>query len=76
MCVSAAAADDAADVVVTATRMPTADPLVSAVVDFIRLQDLRGTLPMIDAAEVLGRVAGINTQNRQNYAQDTQISIR
>ncbi|MCA2999113.1 MAG: TonB-dependent receptor [Rhodocyclaceae bacterium] len=76
MCVSAAAADDAADVVVTATRMPTADPLVSAVVDLIRLQDLRGTLPMIDAAEVLGRVAGINTQNRQNYAQDTQISIR
>lgn len=76
MCVSAAAADDAVAVVVTATRVPTTDPHVPAAVDFIRLQDLRSTLPMIDAAEVLGRVAGINTQNRQNYAQDTQISMR
>jgi iron complex outermembrane recepter protein len=73
---SAKAADDGTTVVVTATRVPTTDPHVPAAIDVIRLQDIRSALPLIDAAEVLGRVAGINTQNRQNYAQDTQISIR
>ncbi|MBC7625225.1 MAG: TonB-dependent receptor plug domain-containing protein, partial [Aeromicrobium sp.] len=69
-------ADKMEVVEVTATRVPSTGPHVPAAVDIIRMQDLRGTLPMIDAAEVLGRVAGVNTQNRQNYAQDTQISIR
>jgi iron complex outermembrane receptor protein len=64
------------EVVVTATRVPTTDVRTPGAVDVIRLQNLRDSLPLIDAAEVLNRAPGVNVQSRQNYAQDTQISIR
>ena len=62
--------------VVTATRVPTGQLTTPGAVDVIRVRGLRDTLPLIDAAEVLRRAPGLNVQNRQNYAQDTQISIR
>ena len=64
------------DVVVTATRVPTGQLATPGAVDVIRLDNIRASLPLIDAAEVLNRAPGLNIQNRQNYAQDTQISIR
>ena len=72
-----AGADDAQTldrVVVTATRSAR-DPFeVPASIDRIEVEDaLRlGASP----AELLGGVAGVVARDRQNYAQDTQISIR
>ena len=63
-------------VVVTATRVPATQLNVPGAVDVIRIDQLRANLPLIDAAEVLNRAPGLNIQSRQNYAQDTQISIR
>ncbi len=64
------------DVVVTATRVPTGQLATPGAVDVIRLDAIRATGLLIDAAEVLNRTPGLNVGNRQNYAQDTQISIR
>ena len=64
------------EVVVTATRVPTGQLATPGAVDVIRLDAIRATAPLVDAAEVLNRTPGLNVGNRQNYAQDTQISIR
>jgi iron complex outermembrane receptor protein len=66
--------DDA--VLVSATRIPTAELAAPGAVDLLRVRRIGDTQPLIDVSEVLSRVAGVNVQNRQNYAQDTQISIR
>jgi iron complex outermembrane receptor protein len=68
------AADDS--LLISATRIPTAELVTPGAVDLLRVRRIGDTLPLIDVAEVLNRVAGVNVQNRQNYAQDTQISIR
>jgi iron complex outermembrane receptor protein len=39
-------------------------------------QDLRNAAPQINLSENLGSVPGLQLQNRQNYAQDLQLSIR
>jgi iron complex outermembrane recepter protein len=62
--------------VVTATRQPVREadtPATVAVVDRADIQD--GQL-RINLSESLVRVPGLSIQNRQNYAQDLQISSR
>jgi len=62
--------------VVTATRQPVREadtPATIAVVDRADIQD--GQL-RINLSESLVRVPGLSIQNRQNYAQDLQISSR
>ena len=49
---------------------------VPASVDRVEAEDIRFARPMINLSESLGRVPGISVQNRQNYAQDLQISSR
>ena len=49
---------------------------VPASIDRIDAEDIRFAHPMINLSESLGRVPGIVVQNRQNYAQDLQISSR
>jgi iron complex outermembrane receptor protein len=73
-CAALAQHDDA--VVVTATRAPQPSLEVPASVDRIEADELREGRPQVNLSESLGRVPGIVAQNRQNYAQDLQISSR
>jgi iron complex outermembrane receptor protein len=63
-------------VVVTATRTER-DPLdVPASVDVIDREDLHDAQLRVNASETLARIPGVVATNRQNYAQDLQLSIR
>ena len=63
-------------VVVTATR--TADDALSvpAAIDVIDTTGLQRAQPQINLSESLQRIPGVVARDRQNYAQDLQISIR
>ena len=63
-------------VVVTATRVPQPSLQVPASVDRLYADEIRDGRPQVNLSESLGRVPGIVVQNRQNYAQDLQISSR
>jgi len=63
-------------VVVTATRVGQPSLEIPAAIDRLYAEDLRAGRPQINLSESLGRVPGIVVQNRQNYAQDLQISSR
>ena len=63
-------------VTVTATRME-ADPFdVPASLDRVDGSDIRNQRLQVNLSESLGVVPGLALQNRQNYAQDLQLSIR
>ena len=70
----ASAQEDA--VVVTATRAPQPSLEVPASVDRLYADEIREGRAQVNLSESLGRVPGIVVQNRQNYAQDLQISSR
>jgi iron complex outermembrane receptor protein len=63
-------------IVVTATR--TAQPVfdLPVSIDRVEADALQGEQRMVNLSESLVRVPGVVAQNRQNYAQDLQISIR
>jgi iron complex outermembrane receptor protein len=61
---------------VTATRQPQPSLEVPASVDRIYGEEIRAGRLQVNLSESLGRVPGIVVQNRQNYAQDLQISSR
>lgn len=63
-------------VVVTATRVPQPSLDIPASVDRLYADEIREGRPQVNLSESLGRVPGIVVQNRQNYAQDLQISSR
>src|SRR5262245_7191361 len=71
---SALAEDDA--VVITATRAPRPSLEIPASVDRLYADEIREGRPQVNLSESLGRVPGVVVQNRQNYAQDLQISSR
>src|SRR5262245_43906238 len=75
LAVSAAFAQEDA-VVITATRVPQPSLEVPASVDRLYADEIRDGRPQVNLSESLGRVPGIVVQNRQNYAQDLQISSR
>lgn len=62
--------------VVTATRTERAAFDVPASVDVIEADEIRDAQWRVNLSESLARVPGIVALNRQNYAQDLQISIR
>ncbi len=63
-------------VTVTATRVE-ADPFdVPASIDRVDGGDVRAGRLQVNLSESLGVVPGLALQNRQNYAQDLQLSIR
>lgn len=64
------------EVVVTATReaQPSFDLPVS--VDSVGRRRIHDGQQLVNASEALVRVPGVVAQNRQNYAQDLQVSIR
>jgi len=63
-------------VTVTATRVERPSLDVPASIDRVRAEDIRAARPQVNLSESLGLVPGIIVQNRQNYAQDLQISSR
>ena len=63
-------------VVVTATRYGEDPLLVPAAIDVIDASDIQRAQPRINLSESLQRVPGVVARDRQNYAQDLQISIR
>lgn len=75
----AAAAQQAADenaVTVTATRTERPSLEVPASIDKLYGDDIHFARPEVNLSESLSSVPGIVAQNRQNYAQDLQISSR
>lgn len=72
-----AAAQQAEDrVVVSATRSERTARDVPVSIDAIDGETLRDGQPKVNLSESLSRVPGLVIQNRQNYAQDLQLSIR
>ena len=75
---AATAADDVVldPIVVTATRQAQRSFDLPASIDTIDRRAIEQGQPMINLSETLVRVPGVVAQNRQNYAQDLQISSR
>ncbi|WP_428309547.1 TonB-dependent receptor family protein [Hydrocarboniphaga sp.] len=63
-------------VTVTATRLPSPAFDVPASIDSVGGDDLHGNSLGVNLSEALPSIAGLLARDRQNYAQDTQISIR
>ncbi len=64
------------EVSVSATRVERESLDLPVSIDVIDRQTIREAGPQVNLSESLGRVPGIAVQNRQNYAQDLQISSR
>ncbi len=69
-------AGDEQGVVVSATRSERRSFDVPVSIDAVGGETLREGQPKVNLSESLGRVPGLVVQNRQNYAQDLQLSIR
>jgi iron complex outermembrane receptor protein len=63
-------------IVVTATRSPQRAFDVPASVDAVSLDTPGGDRPNVNPSEALQEIPGVFARDRQNYAQDEQISIR
>ncbi len=63
-------------VVVTATRTEAAPFDVPASIDRIDGEAVRNNRAQVNISESLGAVPGLQARDRQNYAQDVQISVR
>ena len=63
-------------VVVSATRAETRAFDAPASIGSVDRDTIREAGPMVNLSESLGRVPGVSVLNRQNYAQDLQLSIR
>ena len=63
-------------VVVTTTRTAAAPFDVPASIDRVGAEDIRDRRPQVNISESLGPVPGVIARDRQNYAQDVQISVR
>lgn len=63
-------------ITVIGTRVERPSMEVPASIDRVYGEDLRFARPQVNLSESLGRVPGISVLNRQNYAQDLQISSR
>ncbi|MBI4986360.1 MAG: TonB-dependent receptor [Rhodocyclales bacterium] len=72
----AAAPLRAAPVVVTATRVEQSSFDLPVSVDRVGAAAIQEQQLQVNLSESLGRVPGVVVQNRQNYAQDLQISSR
>jgi iron complex outermembrane receptor protein len=64
------------EVSVSASRVERDNMDLPLSIDTLGQQAIREATPQINASEVLSRVPGLSALNRQNYAQDLQISSR
>ncbi len=65
-----------APVVVTATRTEAPPFDVPASIGFVNGDEVRNGRAQINISESLGAIPGLQARDRQNYAQDVQISVR
>lgn len=63
-------------VVVTGSRVEHSSFDLPAAIDVVDAERIGADQARVNASEALAAVPGINVQNRQNYAQDLQISSR
>lgn len=63
-------------VVVTSTRMETSVFETPASVSVVDGESMRAARPGVNLSESMGGVPGLQIMNRENYAQDLQVSIR
>ncbi len=63
-------------VIVTSTRIGVPPFQAPASVDLVSGDAMRDSQPQVNLSEGLAGVPGLMIQNRQNYAQDLQISVR
>lgn len=61
---------------VTATRLPMPAFDVPAAISVVTQQEIVDGAPAVSLSQSLARVPGVVAQNRQSYAQDSQLSIR
>ena len=71
-----AVAADEQTMVVTATPGTVSELDTPAAVSVVYGDELRHAAPQVNLSENLGSVPGLQIQNRQNYAQDLQLSLR
>ena len=76
LCSAAHADDDLGTVVVTGTRVAESSADLPMSVDRASQQRIREGQIQVNLSEILNAVPGVSTQNRQNYAQDQQLSVR
>ena len=65
-----------APVIVTSTRMDTSVLETPASISVMSGEEMRDARFRVNLSESLGGVPGLQIQNRENYAQDLQVSIR
>lgn len=64
------------DVVVTATRSEQRRFDAAASIDAVQVDTLRATSPLVNLSELTATIPGVQARERQNYAQDLQLSVR
>jgi iron complex outermembrane receptor protein len=64
------------DVVISASRAAQRSFDAPAAVESVERETIQGAGPQVNLSESLNRVPGLTILNRQNYAQDLQVSIR
>ena len=74
--IAAAQAADEQTMVVTAAPTTVSELDTAAAVSVVNGDEMRQAAPRVTLSESLGAVPGLQVQNRQNYAQDLQLSIR
>ena len=74
--IAAAQAADEQTIVVTAAPTTVSELDTPAAVSVVNGDEMRQAAPRVNLSESLGAVPGLQVQNRQNYAQDLQLSIR
>jgi len=73
---AAFAADNEQTMIISATPSGVSELDTPAAVSVVNGEDLRHATPQINLSESLASVPGLQVQNRQNYAQDLQLSVR
>lgn len=74
--IAAAEAADEQTMVVTAAPTTVSELDTAAAFSVVNGDEMRQAAPRVNLSESLGAVPGLQVQNRQNYAQDLQLSIR
>lgn len=74
--IAAAQAADEQTMVVTAAPTTVSELDTPAAVSVVNGDEMRQAAPRVNLSESLGAVPGLQVQNRQNYAQALQLSIR
>ncbi|HBY0534414.1 TPA: TonB-dependent receptor [Klebsiella pneumoniae subsp. pneumoniae] len=74
--IAAAEAADEQTMVVTAAPTTVSELDTPAAISVVNGDEMRQAAPRVNLSESLGAVPGLQVQNRQNYAQDLQLSIR